>query len=304
MWVYDSGIEVGKKPLPPITVGGQKRDHSDDEEPARKMPAPEQNPYRTRYTDSMGRISVTYLAVDPQYKERYAMDKYFNKVYYFQDHRKHYNDPLNHRPTQIGYIEGPGLPESGERMDYIKAVDGSTQKDFDIQAGDTVYGGNFIYLLKPDNQLVLMTDAIMEMENAKKRKEQAERQAWVNSLTPTTYKGKRYIMNPFDKTSGNYNLWDDTIEEGVLHVLESMKQKVKLILYLRKISYTTLLFFTGVLIQIVMQVHQKKKNKRKIRMIKMTTMTMMTMMHMMIYREIHLDKHQRVWNHDGRVQVT
>lgn len=222
MWVYDSGIAVGKKSLPPITVSsvGQKRDHSDseedEEEPARKMPAPEQNPYRTRYTDSMGRISVTYLAVDPQYKERYAMDKYFNKVYYFQDHRKHYNDPLNHRPTQIGYIEGPGIPESGERMDAeVTALDGSTQKAFDIQAGDTVYGGNYIYLLKPANQLVLMTDAIMEMENAKKRKEQAERQAWVNSLTPTTYKGKKIYYEPFDKTSGNYNLWDDTFEEGV-----------------------------------------------------------------------------------------
>lgn len=60
MWVYDSGIEVGKKPLPPITVSsvGQKRDSSDSEEDEeelpRKMPAPEQNPYRTRYTDSMG----------------------------------------------------------------------------------------------------------------------------------------------------------------------------------------------------------------------------------------------------------
>ena len=186
-----------------------------DEEPPIKMPAPQQNPYRTRYTDSMGRISVTYLAVDPQYKERYAMDQYFNKVYFFDDHRKHYNDPLNHRPTQIGYIEGPGLPESGERMDYSKALDGSTQKDFDIGAGDTVYGGNFIYLLKPANKLVIMSDAIMEMENAKKRKEQAERQAWVNSLTPTTYKGKKIYYEPFDKTSRNYNLWDDTMEEGV-----------------------------------------------------------------------------------------
>ena len=221
MWVYDSGIEVGKKPLPPITVSsvGQKRDHSDseedEEEPPRKMPAPEQNPYRTRYTDSMGRISVTYLAVDPQYKERYAMDKYFNKVYYFQDHRKHYNDPLNHRPTQIGYIEGPGIPESGERMDAeVKALDGSTQKGFDIQAGDTVYGGNYIYLLKPANQLVLMTDAIMEMENAKKRKEQAKHQAWVDSLTPVTYKGNKIYYEPANER-GTFELYDDTIEEGV-----------------------------------------------------------------------------------------
>jgi hypothetical protein len=202
-------------------------DDDDDEYPG-KMPAlapapstsdmpmrtPADNPYRTQYTDSMGRVSVTYIANDPKYKERYAMDQYFNKVYFFEDHYKHDKDPIKHRPTQIGYIEGPDLPGSGERMDYMKAVSFETQKNFNISAGATVYGGNFIYLLKPANRLVIMQDAIKAMEDEKERKEQAKHQAWVDSLTPVTYKGKKIYYEPANER-GTFELYDNTIEEGV-----------------------------------------------------------------------------------------
>ena len=203
-------------------------DDDDDDENPGKIPALEpkeevvpppapsssKNPYRTQYTDSMGRVSVTYIANDPKYKDRYAIDQYFNKVYFFDDHYKHDKDPLNHRPTQIGYIEGPGLPGSGERMDYMKAVNGETQKNFNISAGSTVYGGNFIYLLKPANKLVIMQDAIKAMEDEKERKEQAKHQAWIDSLTPVTYKGKKIYYEPVNER-GTFELYDDTIEEGV-----------------------------------------------------------------------------------------
>jgi hypothetical protein len=224
-----------KKSGPPAAGDEPDEDCDDDneDEPPRKMPAPTpapatsssssampmrtpaDNPYRTQYTDSMGRVSVTYIANDPKYKERYAMDQYFNKVYFFDDHRKHYHDPLNHRPTQIGYIEGPGLPGSGERMDYMKAVSGETQKGFNISAGDTVHGGMFIYLLKPANKLVIMQDVIKAMEDEKERKEQAKHQAWVDSLTSVTYKGKKIYYEPYDERSGTYELYDNTIEDGV-----------------------------------------------------------------------------------------
>ena len=72
-------------------------------------------------------------------------------MYFYKDERKSNRDPLNHRPTQIGYIEGPGLPKSGEKMSYMKAVSGETQKELPIPTGNgtSVYGGIFIYLLKP-----------------------------------------------------------------------------------------------------------------------------------------------------------
>ena len=165
-------------------------DDNDDENPG-KMPAPSappapstsssssampmrtpaDNPYRTQYTDSMGRVSVTYIANDPKYKDIYAIDQYFNKVYFYKDERKSNRDPLNHRPTQIGYIEGPGLPASGEKMSYMKAVSGETQRELPIPTGNgtSVYGGIFIYLLKPANKLVIMEDAIKEMEDEKER---------------------------------------------------------------------------------------------------------------------------------------
>jgi hypothetical protein len=207
-------------------------DDEDDENPG-KMPAPApaaapsssampmrtpaDNPYRTQYTDSMGRVSVTYIANDPKYKEIYAIDQHFNKVYFYKDERKSNRDPLNHRPTQIGYIEGPGLPKSGEEMSYMKAVSGETQKELPIPTGHgtSVYGGIFIYLLKPANKLVLLEDVIQEMKDEKERKEQAEYQAWFDTLTLTTYNDKPIYYEPYSKETGTYQLYSNAIEEGV-----------------------------------------------------------------------------------------
>lgn len=184
---------------------------------AMPMRTPADNPYRTRYTDSMGRVGVTYIANDPKYKDIYAIDQYFNKVYFYKDERKSNRDPLNHRPTQIGYIEGPGLPASGEEMSYMKAVSGETQRELPIPTGDgtSVYGGIFIYLLKPANKLVIMEDAIKEMEDEKERKEQEEYQAWFDTLTLTTYNDKPIYYEPYNKESGTYALYSNAIEEGV-----------------------------------------------------------------------------------------
>ena len=184
---------------------------------AMPMRTPADNPYRTQYTDSMGRVSVTYIANDPKYKEIYAIDQHFNKVYFYKDERKSNRDPLNHRPTQIGYIEGPGLPKSGERMSYMQAVSGETQKELPIPTGNgtSVYGGIFIYLLKPANKLVLLEDVIQEMKDEKERKEQAEYQAWFDTLTLTTYNDKPIYYEPYSKETGTYQLYSNAIEEGV-----------------------------------------------------------------------------------------
>ena len=165
----------------------------------------------------MGRVSVTYIANDPKYKEIYAIDQYFNKVYFYKDERKSNRDPLNHRPTQIGYIEGPGLPASGEEMSYMKAVSGETQRELPIPTGygTSVYGGIFIYLLKPANKLVLLEDVIQEMKDEKERKEQAEYQAWFDTLTLTTYNDKPIYYEPYSKETGTYQLYSNAIEEGV-----------------------------------------------------------------------------------------
>jgi hypothetical protein len=181
---------------------------------AMPMRTPADNPYRTQYTDSMGRVSVTYIKND---KEIYAIDQYFNKVYFYKDERKSNRDPLNHRPTQIGYIEGPGLPASGEEMSYMKAVSGETQRELPIPTGDgtSVYGGIFIYLLKPANKLVLLEDVIQEMKDEKERKEQAEYQAWFDTLTLTTYNDKPIYYEPYNKETGTYQLYSNAIEEGV-----------------------------------------------------------------------------------------
>ena len=184
---------------------------------AMPMRTPADNPYRTQYTDSMGRVSVTYIANDPKYKEIYAIDQHFNKVYFYKDERKSNRDPLNHRPTQIGYIEGPDLPASGERMSYMQAVSGETQKELPIPTGNgtSVYGGIFIYLLKPANKLVLLEDVIQEMKDEKERKEQAEYQAWFDTLTLTTYNDKPIYYEPYSKETGTYQLYSNAIEEGV-----------------------------------------------------------------------------------------
>ena len=155
------------------------------------------------------RISAEYFATDPSYKTRYALDRYKNRVFFLQDYLRFDNDPTRENlPIQIGYIEGPDVPPSGSELEAIYSIlNGETQRPFTLIRGGVEIGGNYIYLLKPQVKLVILEETVRKIEEDKERKIQEERQAWLDSLKPTTYKGHPLLYGPLN-TRGEYPLYE------------------------------------------------------------------------------------------------
>ena len=179
-----------------------------EEPPAQKVssssqPAPKPSvSKRGPNTDSMGRISVEFILHD---KKHYAMERGVNRIFFFDDWREHDRNPQTHYPTQIGYIEGPDVPPSGEPCS-ISVIDGSKQRGFEYvdNSGYHMMGGKFIYPLKPQYKLVI-TKSKEEFEQEKR---EAEYKEFVDSLKEVTYNGHKLYYAPYNERWHQFPLYD------------------------------------------------------------------------------------------------
>ena len=133
------------------------------------------------------------------------MERGVNRIFFFDDWREHDRNPETHYPTQIGYIEGPDVPPSGEPCS-ISVIDGSKQRGFEYvdNSGYHMMGGKFIYPLKPQYKLVI-TKSKEEFEQEKR---EAEYKEFVDSLKEVTYNGHKIYYAPYNESWHQFPLYD------------------------------------------------------------------------------------------------
>ena len=164
---------------------------------------------RGNNTDSMGRISVEFIMHE---KEYYAMENGVNRIFFFDDWKKHNRTPETHYPTQIAHIEGDDIPPSGQKMEtaegrHISVIDGEKQRGFEFPdaSGYHMMGGMFIYPIKEKYKLVITKSR----EDFEQEIRSVKYKTFLDSLTETKRNEKTIYYEPYDEKEKHFELWKE-----------------------------------------------------------------------------------------------
>ena len=185
------------------------------EAPAEKeAPAAGAEKVSSQKAPSVPKISVEFIMHE---KEYYAMEKGVNRIFFFDDWKKHNRTPETHYPTQIAHIEGDGIPPSGQKMETaegrrISVIDGEKQRGFEFpdESGYHMIGGMFIYPIKEKYKLVIT--------KSKKDFEQEIRavkyKTFLDSLTETKRNEKTIYYEPYNEKYKHFELWKEMEDDN------------------------------------------------------------------------------------------